>query len=84
MNFVIDEYLIQLGVVFSNSKSTEICTQLPQFFTKQNSEFTWKTEHSREEFMTYIFTADRNKLPAIIKDFLDIVESINKTLVIKE
>lgn len=84
LNFVIDEYLIQLGVVFSNSKSTEICTQLPQFFTKQNSEFTWKTEHSREEFMTYIFTADRNKLPAIIKDFLDIVESINKTLVIKE
>lgn len=84
LNFVIDEYLIQLGVVFSNSKSTEICTQLPQFFTKQNSEFTWKTEHSREEFMTYIFTADRNKLPATIKDFLDIVESIKKTLVIKK
>lgn len=84
LNFVIDEYLIQLGVVFSNSKSTEICTQLPQFFTKQNSEFIWKTEHSREEFVTYILTSDRNKLPATIKDFLDIVESINKTLVIKE
>ena len=81
--FVASEYLVYVKIKYENETDFSICEKYPEYFTKKENGFIWKSEEARNSFFKNILLASKKTNAVVLNNFVEIYKSILETIQIK-
>ncbi len=82
--FVITDYLVNVKIIYSNTKDNSICQAFPEYFVKNDKGYSWKSEEARTVFFKDILNDIKKENPTVINSIIRLSESILHTINIIE